>query len=158
MAEFLSWCSIFFQNLVFTSETSRCNDPEGHCISSPPFENPEPHIERLVTILDIGSIVVPHTYYCVFMILNTGQRPCVIFCGKCASPAGKNVPIIYVVWIDQQEYALTFYSLAVTLCTTWYKIQKFYVMHTLCLCVLNGSQNKPTYVLYVINRLVFFYN
>jgi hypothetical protein len=107
-------CGIFFQNLVFTSETTRCNDPEGHCISlPPPFENPKPHIERLVASLDMGNTVVPRTYCRVFMILNTGQRHSLIFCGKCASPAGNNVRIICVVWIDQQEYALTFYSLAV---------------------------------------------
>ena len=79
----------------------------------PPFENPKPHIERLVASLDMGNTVVPRTYCRVFMILNTGQRHSLIFCGKCASPAGNNVRIICVVWIDQQEYALTFYSLAV---------------------------------------------
>jgi hypothetical protein len=37
---------------------------------------------------------------------------------------------------------LTFYSLAVTLHTTRFNIQKFYVVPTLRLCVLYGSQNK----------------
>jgi hypothetical protein len=38
--------------------------------------------------------------------------------------------------------ALTFYSLAVTLHTTRFNMKQFYVVPTLCLCVLYGSQNK----------------
>jgi hypothetical protein len=38
--------------------------------------------------------------------------------------------------------ALTFQSLAVTLRTTRFNIKKFYVVPTLGLCVLYGSQNK----------------
>jgi hypothetical protein len=37
---------------------------------------------------------------------------------------------------------LTFYSLAVTLHTIRFNIKKFYVVPTLRLCVLYGSQNK----------------
>jgi hypothetical protein len=37
---------------------------------------------------------------------------------------------------------LTIESLAVTLRTTRFNIKKFYVVPTLCLCVLYGSQNK----------------
>jgi hypothetical protein len=37
---------------------------------------------------------------------------------------------------------LTFYSLAVTLRTTRFNIKKFYVVPTLRLCVLYGSQEK----------------
>jgi hypothetical protein len=37
---------------------------------------------------------------------------------------------------------LTFQSLAVTLHTTKFNIKKFYVVPTLRLCVLCGSQNK----------------
>jgi hypothetical protein len=37
---------------------------------------------------------------------------------------------------------LTFYSLAVTLHTTRFNIKKLYVVLTLRLCVLCGSQNK----------------
>jgi hypothetical protein len=41
-----------------------------------------------------------------------------------------------------EELALTFQSLAVTLRTTRFNIKKFYVVLTLRLCVLYGSQNK----------------
>jgi hypothetical protein len=43
---------------------------------------------------------------------------------------------------DKLECRLTFYSLAVTLLTTRFNIKKFYVVPTLLLCVLYGSQNK----------------
>ena len=101
--------------------------------------------------------MVPHAYYRVFMTLSTGQRHCVIFCGQCASPAGKTVPVICVVWIDQQEYALTFYSPAVTSCTTWFKMHKFYVMHhILSVRFERISKQTATYALYRINRLVIY--
>ena len=37
---------------------------------------------------------------------------------------------------------LTFYNLAITLRTARFKIQQFYMVLTLCLCVLYGSHNK----------------
>jgi hypothetical protein len=37
---------------------------------------------------------------------------------------------------------LTFQSLAGTLGSAWLKIQKFYIVMTMLLCVLYGSQNK----------------
>ena len=37
---------------------------------------------------------------------------------------------------------LTFRSLAVTLCTATFKIKEFFMLITLHLCVLYGSQNK----------------
>ena len=40
------------------------------------------------------------------------------------------------------EASLTFKSLAITLRTTMFKIKKFYMLITLHLCVLYGSQNK----------------
>jgi hypothetical protein len=40
------------------------------------------------------------------------------------------------------QWSLTFYSLAVTLRTTRFNIKKFYMVLTLRLCVLYGSQNK----------------
>jgi hypothetical protein len=39
-------------------------------------------------------------------------------------------------------YTLTFSSLAVTLRTTRFNVKKFYVVPTLRLCILYGSQNK----------------
>jgi hypothetical protein len=43
---------------------------------------------------------------------------------------------------NQCELYLTFWSLAVSLCTTRFNIKKFHVVPTLRLCVLYGSQNK----------------
>jgi hypothetical protein len=43
---------------------------------------------------------------------------------------------------SQGQSSLTFYSLAVTLRTSRFNIKKFYVVPTLRLCVLYGSQNK----------------
>jgi hypothetical protein len=44
--------------------------------------------------------------------------------------------------LSQDKNYLTFQSLAVTLRTTRFNIKKFYVVPTLRLCVLYGSQNK----------------
>jgi hypothetical protein len=50
-----------------------------------------------------------------------------------------------------QQY-LTFQSLAVTLRTTRFNIKKFYVVPTLRLCVLYGSQNKLRLLFYTALR------
>jgi hypothetical protein len=50
---------------------------------------------------------------------------------------GKITTMATVLWC-----ALTFESLAVTLRTTRFNIKNFYVVPTLRLCVLYGSQNK----------------
>jgi hypothetical protein len=54
-----------------------------------------------------------------------------------------------------QILRLTFANLAVTLHTTRFNIQKVYVVPTLRLCVLCESQNKATFALLSIKRLVF---
>jgi hypothetical protein len=51
---------------------------------------------------------------------------------------------------------LTFQSVSVTLRTTRFKIKKFYVVPTLRLCVLYGSQNKQQLLPY--KTLTGFYN
>jgi len=38
--------------------------------------------------------------------------------------------------------SLTFLTLAVSICTTGFDVQKFYILATVCLYVLRGSQNK----------------
>jgi hypothetical protein len=58
---------------------------------------------------------------------------------------------------DPRTIDLTFESLAVTLHTTWFNIKKFYVVPTLRLCVLCGSQNKQQLLPYKILR-DWFYN
>jgi hypothetical protein len=50
---------------------------------------------------------------------------------------------------------LTFQSLAVTLHTTRFNIKKFYVVPTLRLCVLYGSQDKQQLLPYKILRDCF---
>jgi hypothetical protein len=44
--------------------------------------------------------------------------------------------------MSKKLYRLTFQSLAVTSRAIRFNIKKFYVVPTLCLCVLYGSQNK----------------
>jgi hypothetical protein len=47
-------------------------------------------------------------------------------------------------------FAVTFSSLAVTLRVTTFNVQKFYMVLSLRLCVLYGSQNKVAFALYSI--------
>jgi hypothetical protein len=51
----------------------------------------------------------------------------------------------------QIKVVLTFYSLAVSLCTTRFNIKKFYMVLALLECFLRISEQTPTFALYVIN-------
>jgi hypothetical protein len=53
--------------------------------------------------------------------------------------------------------SLTFYSPAVSLRTTRFNIQKFYMVLALCSCVLYGSQNRQR-LCFIHHWLVGFYN
>ena len=59
----------------------------------------------------------------------------------------KNKSCFYIV-------LLTFYSLAVSLRTARFNIQKFYMVLTLC-CFVRISEQTAAFALYVINWLVF---
>jgi len=48
-----------------------------------------------------------------------------------------------VLYLRHRISVLTFESLVITLCTVSFEIKKFYMVLTLCLYVVYGSQNNP---------------
>jgi hypothetical protein len=99
-------CSIFFQNLS-SYQTAWCKEREGHRMLLP-FWKPQTSQSKETSNQSEHwqYCTAAHLFLCVYATEYWAETHCVIFCGKCASPAGKKFPIICVVWIDQQAYTL----------------------------------------------------
>jgi len=98
----------------------------------------------VLDMLEIGLLLhqIPRIFHTVSHLWNSWSlRPPLVSVCDTTPPT---------IWSRITLHALSFSSPVVTICTTRFNIQQFYILPTQCICVLCGSENKQRLYPYTI--------